>query len=132
MKKTFVAALVFAALGLVALPQGGWAQTIVQHRDHTITFDEPVALVNGVTLPAGTYLFVFPLPPQLNVTRVLSQDRSKVYATLQTISTQRSSSNGFDVVLVTEGSPNTPRTLKAWFCDGNKIGHEFIAEKRKG
>lgn len=128
MKKTFVAALVFTALGLV-FPQEGQAQGGIPHQDHTITFDTPVALVNGVTLRAGTYHFRFPSPSQVGITQVLSEDRSKVYATLQTISKQRGSSNGFDVVLVTEGTRDTARTLKAWFCDGNKTGHEFVAQK---
>lgn len=131
MKKTFLAALAIAALGFV-FPQNAWTQSRVPHQDHTITFDEPVALVNGVTLPAGTYLFSFPSPSQLGVTRIFSADRSKVYATLETISRQRTNSSGFDVVLVSEGTPNTPRTLKAWFCDGTKTGHEFVAQKRKG
>ena len=133
MTKTFLAAVALAVLGLAVLPQSGWAQVgNVQHRDHTITFDEPVALVNGVTLPAGTYLFSFPSPSQFGVTQIFSTDRSKVYATLETISRQRTNSSGFDVVLVSEGTPNTPRTLKAWFCDGTKTGHEFVAQKRKG
>lgn len=132
MTKTFLAAVALAVLGVTILPQSGWTQSRVPHQDHTITFDEPVALVNGVTLPAGTYLFSFPSPSQLGVTRIFSTDRSKVYATLETISRQRTNSSGFDVVLVSEGTPNTPRTLKAWFCDGTKTGHEFVAQKRKG
>ena len=130
--KTFLAAVGFALLGLAVLAENGWAQvSLVQHRDHTITFDEPVALVNGVTLPAGTYLFSFPTPSQFGVTRISSPDRSKVYATLSTISRPRNTSSGFDVVLVSEGNANTPRTLKAWFCDGTKTGHEFVAQNGK-
>ena len=133
MRKTVLAALAFAAMGPAVFPQAGWAQGQARtHQDHTITFDEPIALVNGVTLPAGTYLFSFPSPGQLGVTRVQSQDGSKIYATLETISRQRPSVSGFDVVLVTEGIANTPRTLKAWFCDGTQTGHEFVAQKQKG
>lgn len=132
MKKTFLVALVFAASSLAVLPQAGWAQLRLRtHQEHTITFDTPVALVNGIILPAGTYHFRFPSPSQLNVTQIFSQDRSKLYATLQTISRERSSSSGFDVVLVSEETANTPRTLKAWFCDGTKTGHEFVAQAPK-
>jgi hypothetical protein len=130
MKKTLVAAVVFVALGFAG-PQAGWAQGNIAHQDHTITFDTPVALVNGVTLPAGTYHFRFPSPSQVGVTQILNQDRSKVYTTLTTVSTQRSNWSGFDVATVTEGSPNTPPTLKAWFCDGNRTGHEFVAQTPK-
>ena len=124
MKRT----LVFAALGLALVAPRAWAQSYISHQDHTMTFDTPVTLVTGVTLPAGTYLFNFPSPSQPAITRILSQDKSKVFAMLHTISTERRTANGFDVVLVSEGTPNSPRTLKAWFCDGNRIGHEFVAQ----
>ena len=130
MKKTFLAALAVAALGVAALPQAGWTQIVkFTHQEHTITFDEPVVLVNGVTLPAGTYVFMFPTPAQSGVTRILSQDRATVFATLTTISTQRKTSSGFDVVLVTEPASKGPRTLKAWYCDGTQTGHEFVAHR---
>lgn len=129
--KTLLRALAVAAL-LALFTQSAWTQSSVLHQNHTFTFDEPVALVDGTTLPAGTYLFSFPSPGQTGVTRVSSPDRSKVYATLQTISKQRSTSSGFDVVFVTEGTANMPRTLKAWFCDGTRTGHEFVAQKPKG
>ena len=133
MKKTVLAAFGFAALSLAGLPQGAWAQiNRAPHQDHTITFDEPIALVNGVTLPSGTYLFRFPTPSLRGVTQIMSQDRSKVFATLTTISKLRNTSSGFDVVLVSEGAGNAPRTLKAWFCDGTKTGHEFVAQEPKG
>jgi hypothetical protein len=131
MQKNVVAAFALAALSVV-FPQTGWAQQITPHQEHMITFDTPVALVNGVTLPAGTYHFRFPAPSQVGVTQIFNQDRSKVYATLQTISRQRSNARGFDVVTVTQGTPNTPPTLKAWFCDGSSTGHEFVAQKPKG
>lgn len=130
MKRIAVAVFTFAAFGLVMLPRAGRAQ-LPPHQDHMITFDTPVALANGVTLPAGTYRFGLPSPSEASVTRVFSQDGSKLLATLQTISKRRSSTNGFDVVVVAEGTPNAPRRLQAWFCDGSATGHEFIAQKQK-
>ena len=132
MNGTFLRTLFFTALGLaVFAPVAGAQNYVSPHQDHTMTFDEPVKLVTGGTLPAGTYIFSFPSPSQLGITRILSSDRSKVYAMLHTMSKARSSANGFDVVLVTEGSAGSPRLLKAWFCDGNKIGHEFVAQESK-
>jgi len=129
---TFVRAFVVTALGFALFAPVAGAQGYVSpHQDHTMTFDTPVKLVTGVVLPAGTYLFSFPSPSQIGITRILSPDRSKVYATLHTTSRTRTSANGFDVVLITETIPGEPRTLKAWFCDGNKIGHEFVAEVSK-
>ncbi len=129
MRQTFVAVFMCAIFGLALSGRASaQASALVRHQDHVITFDTPIALVNGVTLPAGTYLFSFPSPSQLGVTRITSQDRTKVYATLQTIPKQ-STTSGFDVVIITEGGTNGPRTLKAWFCDASKTGHEFIAQK---
>ena len=130
MNKTFLTALVVAALAGAALPQAGWTQIVrATHQTHTATFDEPVVLVNGVTLPAGTYVFMFPTPEQSGVTRILSQDGKKLFATLTTISTQRKTSSGFDVILVTEPASKGPRTLKSWYCDASQTGHEFVAHK---
>ena len=131
MNTTFIRALV-AALCVAAIVPAARAQTYASaHQDHTMTFDTPVKLVTGDILPPGTYLFSFPSPSQIGITRILSPDRSKVFAMLHTTSRTRSSANGFDVVLVTEGGPGSPRTLKAWFCDGNKVGHEFVAQEPK-
>ena len=129
MNRTIVPSLVFAALGLALFAPGAAAQSYISHQDHTMTFDTPVKLVTGVTMPAGTYRFNFPSPSQPGITRILSQDQSKVFAMLQTVSTERPSASGYNVVLISEGPPNSPRLLKAWFCDGNRIGHEFVAQE---
>ncbi|HWI20792.1 MAG TPA: hypothetical protein VNT81_23720 [Vicinamibacterales bacterium] len=132
MKNTFLRTLVFVALGLAAFAPASGAQSYASpHQDHTMTFDTPIRLVTGATLAAGTYIFSFPSPSQLGITRILSTDRSKIYATLHTTSRTRAAANGFDVVLVTDGPAGSPRTLTAWFCDGNKVGHEFVVEKAK-
>ena len=127
MKKTLVAAVVL--IGLSALASPGWAQSGFGnvHETHFLTFDAPIALPDGTTLPAGTYLFTW--NSQQRVTRISSEDRSKVYATLQAIPVQRPNVKEHDIV-IERTSANAPPTLKAWFCPGNPTGHQFAAVKK--
>jgi hypothetical protein len=126
MKKTLIAAVVL--IGLSAFASSGWAQMFGNvHETHFLTFDAPIGLPNGTTLPAGTYLFSW--LPQQRVTRISSEDRSKLYATLQAIPVQRPSVDEHNIV-IERTSANAPPTLKAWFCPGNSTGHEFASAKK--
>lgn len=128
MSGKFIATVVLALIGVTGLASPGWAQGV--HRDHFLTFSTPIALPNGVTLPAGKYLFRFPTGLQStgrhDLTQIVSEDRSKVFATLFTIPAERAGADRFEIVL-TETSPGTPPTLKAWFCDRGSTGHEFVS-----
>ena len=90
-----------------------------------------MGLPDGTTLPAGTYLFSW--DPRDRATRISSEDRSKVYATLLAIPVRRANVKDefkeHDIVVV-RTSETAPPTLKAWFCPGNPTGHEFAAVKR--
>lgn len=125
MRKTVIAAVVLIALTAFASP--GWAQFGNVHETHFLTFDAPIALPDGTTLPAGTYLFSW--NPGQRVTRISSEDRSKVYATLQAIPVIRANVKEHDIV-IERTSANAPPTLKAWFCPGNPTGHEFASVKK--
>jgi len=128
MRGKFIATVVLALIGVTGLASPGWAQSV--HRDHFLTLDTAVVLTNGVVLPAGRYLFRFPTGLQSagrhDLTQIVSADGLKVFATLFTIPVERTGADGFQVVL-TETSPTTPPTLKAWFCDRDKTGHEFVS-----
>jgi hypothetical protein len=128
MRGRFIATVVLALIGVTGLASTGWAQGA--HRDHFLTFSTPIALPNGVMLPAGRYLFRFPTGLQStgrhDLTQIASEDGLKVFATLFTVPMERTDADGFQVVL-TETSPRTPPTLKAWFCDRSRTGHEFAS-----
>lgn len=122
--------IAIAAIVLVALPifaPASWAQFGNVHETHFLTFDAPIALPDGTVLPAGTYLFSW--NPVQRVTRISSEDRSKMYATLQAIPIRRLNVEEHDIV-IERTSPNAPPTLKAWFCPGNPTGHEFTRFKK--
>lgn len=126
MKMKLVAAI--ALVAVTGLASAARAQNV--HRDHFLTFEAPVGLPNGVTLPAGTYLFRFPTGLQSagrqDLTQIVSEDRSKVFATLFTIPIERTGADGFKIIL-TEASEGAAPTLKAWFCDRDTMGHEFVS-----
>ena len=111
-----------------AFARGASAQQMGNvHETHFLTFDMPIALPDGTTLPAGTYLFSW--NAQQRVTRISSEDRSKIYATLQAMSVRRPAVEGHDII-IERTSASAPPTLKAWFCPGNPIGHEFVTAKK--
>ena len=126
-KSLLIAAAVLVVMGLPAFAPAGWAQFGNVHETHFLTFDAPINLPDGTALPAGTYLFSW-LPVQ-RVTRISSEDRSKIFATLQAIPVRRLDVKEHDIV-VERTSANAPPELKAWFCPGNSTGHQFLPVKK--
>lgn len=127
MKSAMIAGVV--VIGLAAFLSSGRAQSGIGnvHEMHFLTFAAPIALPDGMTLPAGTYLFSW--NQEQGVTRISSEDRSKVYATLQAIPVQRRDVRQHDIV-IERTATNTPPMLKAWFCPGNPTGHQFVTGKK--
>ena len=127
MRKTVITTVTLVVLiGLPGFVASGWAQWNV-HETHFLTFDAPINLPDGTALPAGTYLFSW--NPTARMTRISSEDRSKVYAMLQAIPVRRVDVREHDVV-VERTAANAPPTLKAWFCPGNSTGHQFLPVKK--
>ena len=91
------------------------------------TFSKPVQ-VTGVSLPAGTYIFEVLNPfTGSDVVRVMSRDRSKLYALRLTRGIYRPHSRDLKPsILLGEQPAGTPPTVKAWFPDGQTLGREFI------
>jgi hypothetical protein len=97
----------------------------------TITFSAPIQ-VPGQVLPAGTYLFkLVNRDSDLNTVQIFNSDRTVLYATFQTIPTERSEPTGDTVVALAEQAGGQPVALLKWFYPGNEIGHEFVYSKEK-
>jgi hypothetical protein len=97
----------------------------------TITFSEPIQ-IPGQVLPAGTYVFRLadPNAPE-NVVQIFNSDRTVVYATLQTIATEREHLTGDTVITVAKQGPGRPDALLKWFYPGHEVGNEFLYPKQK-
>ena len=92
-----------------------------------LTFNTPVALP-GVTLPAGTYVFERATPDStLNLIRVSSRDRKKVYLTRSTISVARPRNWSGDrqIVFAERKAGEVPR-ISVWYPIDTSIGHKFV------
>lgn len=101
------------------------------NQDTYFTFSQAVELPK-TTLPAGTYFFqLMDGPSNRHVVKVMSQDRTKLHATLLAIpyySTDRPSDEPqvrFLEVPAANGVAAS-NAIKIWFYPGNTVGHEFI------
>jgi hypothetical protein len=101
------------------------------HADETdqatvITFSQPIQ-IPGKVLPAGSYLFkLVGDESDLNIVQIYSADRTTLYATLQTISTDRPDPAGHTVVALAEQGNGQPDALLKWFYPGRETGNEFL------
>jgi hypothetical protein len=90
-----------------------------------ITFSQPIQ-IPGQVLPAGSYLFKLLNGDNLDVVQIFSSDRTRLYATLETIpSESRQIPNDTTVRLVEQGA-GKPDLLLTWFYPWNETGHEFV------
>ncbi len=101
------------------------------NEETTITFSAPVQ-IPGEVLAAGTYRFELADPnDEPDMVRVSSADRSVVYATLQTVTAERTDGRGDTVVKLAAAESGKPDFLVNWFYPGNTLGHEFIYPKQQ-
>jgi hypothetical protein len=108
---------------------------VVAHADEAdqsikITFSQATE-IPGQILPAGTYLFKLADPNELNLVRIFNSEGTRLYATLQTVPTERSKPTGDTVVVLAEQPDGRPETLVKWFYPGNTSGHELVYSKQE-
>jgi hypothetical protein len=97
----------------------------------TITFSQPIQ-IPGKVLPAGSYLFKLAnIDSDRNTVQIFNADRTVLYATVQTISTERQEPTGDTVVTLAEQGGGQPDVLLKWFYPGNETGNEFLYPKQK-
>ena len=92
----------------------------------TITFNQPIQ-IPGQVLPAGTYsLKLLNNNSDRNVVQIFNSDQTHLYATLQTIATERREPTGDTVITLAEQGGGKPDALLKWFYPGLDTGHEFV------
>jgi hypothetical protein len=97
----------------------------------TITFGEAIQ-IPGQVLPAGTYLFkLTDTDAGLNIVQIFNSDRTRLYATVQTVPTERRNITGDTEIAVAEQGGEQPVALLKWFYPGDDTGHEFVYPKEK-
>ena len=94
-----------------------------------LRFNTPFALP-GVALPPGTYIFERADPLKMDLVRVLSQDRSRVYLTAFTQTVERPKGIGADrQVSFAEVPRGVVPPITAWYPIGESVGHRFVYPK---
>jgi hypothetical protein len=120
-RKLMILAAVLAFL--TTLPA---ARASDQDQASKLTFNKAVE-VPGRILPAGTYWFVLPVADTAPyVVQIFNSDRSMLYATIQTISAERSNPTDNTAMTFAERGSMQPENLVTWFYPGDTVGHEFL------
>ena len=97
----------------------------------TITFSQPIQ-IPGQILPAGTYSFkLLDSNSDPNVVQIFNSDQTHLYATLQTVATERQDPTGDTAITLAEQSAGKPDVLLKWFYPGRETGHEFAYSEQQ-
>lgn len=120
-KLAFAVAFVLSAILFAEV----YAHADEANQSTKLTFSKPIE-IPGQFLPAGTYLLKVADPNDLNLVRIFSADGARLYATVQTISTQRPEPTGDAVVTLAQQPNGRPDALLKWFYPGDTTGHEFV------
>jgi hypothetical protein len=126
--RTFSARIV-AGCGALLLGATVASAQLATQNDTVVTFSAPVSLP-GVTLPAGSYLFkLADSQVNRNVVQVFAKDRSKIFATILAIPSERTEPADETVITFKEAPANSAPAVQYWYYPGEKRGQEFVYPK---
>jgi hypothetical protein len=100
--------------------------------DHAtvITFTQPIR-IPGQVLPTGTYLFeLADHGTEPHVVQIFSSDRSVLYGTFLTSSTELQEPTDDTEFTLAEPESAGPPVLLKWFYPGSDSGNEFVYSKQ--
>jgi hypothetical protein len=127
-------ALVILGFVLATTPMLSVAQADEIRSDQAtkLTFNQSVQ-IPGSVLPAGTYLFMRAgnVSGDGNIIRIFNSDRTKLYATLLTISTLRANRIDKTELIFAERGATQPKAILAWYFPGRDDGHEFVYPRQE-
>jgi hypothetical protein len=128
LKNIVVAALALAVVWLWTTPA---AYADDWDKATRITVNQPFE-IPGMILPAGTYIIkIVDLAAERHVVRFLSEDESKIYATLIGIPDFRLVPTEKTAITFYESEMNRPRPLHSWFYPGYQYGIEFAYPEKR-
>ena len=127
-KPIVAAAFCLAAILLLAAPAAygdDWDKAT------RITVNHPFE-VPGTVLPAGTYIIrIMDLAGDRHVVRILSEDETKVFATVLGIPDFRLEPTEKTVLTFYETPNNGPAPVHSWFYPGHRYGIEFAYPEKR-
>lgn len=96
-----------------------------------LSFSQPIQIL-GQILPAGTYLFKLAnSDSDRHLVQIFSSDRMHLYATFQTIPTERQNPTDDTAITFAQQGDGQPEALLKWFYPGNLTGHEFVYSRQR-
>lgn len=121
-------AMLGAVLGIGLLSIAPGARADARNQASRLDLSQPVQIPGGTVLPAGTYWFIGVDEPGLtsHLVRIFNADRTVLYATLDTVPTQRSEITDHTELVFAEQPQGRPMALLSWFYPDRQIGHEFV------
>ena len=103
------------------------ARADLREEKMTVHFSAPVE-VPGEVLPAGTY--VFEALHDGTLTRILSGDETRVYATVFTVPDEKTDPvEKPQVTVEPSATQGSPERIDSWFYPGESTGNAFIYQK---
>jgi hypothetical protein len=127
-KKIATAAFSLAVIWLLTTPA---AYADDWDKATRFTVNQPFE-IPGMILPAGTYIVkIVDLAAERHVVRFMSEDETKIYATLIAIPNFRLEATDETVITFYESELNRPKPLHAWFYPGHRYGVEFVYPKKR-
>lgn len=121
--RSFLLLAGFACLGFLMAPSANAGES---DEKTMLAFSEPVEIPHAI-LPAGNYIFkLVKSPVDRHIVQVLSEDGTKVYATIGAIPNFRRDTSERTTVIYEERGPGMPRAIKQWFYPNYSFGHEFV------
>jgi hypothetical protein len=123
---TFVAFVFAITLAFATVP---FVHADEWNEQTKVTFNQAME-IPGTVLPAGSYWFVLVnSDSSRDVVRIFSSDWSKLYATVQTVPTERQHASGDTTFTFAERPAAKPEAILTWFYPGTTSGHEFRYSK---
>ena len=96
-----------------------------------VTFSEAVE-IPGAVLQPGTYWFVLAnSDSDRDIVQIFSADWTKVYATLNTVSNERTKITSETAFTFAERPVDKPEAILTWFYPGHSSGHEFLYSRNE-
>jgi hypothetical protein len=96
-----------------------------------LTFNQPVEIPGNHLLAAGTYWFVVSDNDDGGkIVQIFNTDRTQLFATMETITTERPEWSQNAQLTFAKLSPNKPILLISWFYPDRTEGHRFVYSPR--
>jgi hypothetical protein len=124
--------LVVLALALLVGATVSPTRADTWNKETVFTFNQPIEIPGGKTLPTGTYVFkIFDSQAERHIVQIWNEGKTQLLATILAIPNYRLEPTGESVITFNERPGICPVALRAWFYPGDNFGQEFVYPKER-